>query len=233
MRWTRLRAPSSSSPTPPPVVPRRRRSPTRPSSCSEGRAARPSSPPRGSPGSRRCPSTRRRTTRGRPRSWPRRSRSTRQPERPLQPRLLRGACRAPDGRARAPHPLGGARPAGAGLGERRLRPRLDPRRGRLPDAARLLSGRVGPELGPCDQSRLLGRLEPGSLRRPKRRAGPLRQRAEPGLAEITVVAGIFPPLRHCPGATILGIRRLGVKRCRDEKHAISGRFLQSVDRAGN
>ena len=46
------------------------------------------------------------------------------------------------------------------LGERRLRPRLDPGRARVPREGREpgLGGRVGPKLGSRDQTGLLGRL---------------------------------------------------------------------------
>ena len=70
----------------------------------------------------------------------------------------------------------------------------------------------GPGARAADQPGLLGRLEPRSLRRAEGGAGAVGQRTESGLAEIAVIAGVFPPLGH-PGTTILGIPCLGVKRC--------------------
>ena len=161
--WMGLRAPSSSSPTPLAV---RRRPPSRtpPSSSSEGRAVRPSGPRRGIHGSRRCRSTRRRTTRGATAIMARAlERIEQAPTFSTTSPVFRGPCRAPGGRARAPHRSAELDPQVAGWASDDSRPRLDPRGGRLPDAARRLSGRVGAERGPRDQSRLLGRLEPGIL----------------------------------------------------------------------
>ena len=112
----------------------------------------------------------------------------RQPERPLQPRLLRGARGPARGRDRPPGPRRGARPARREWADDRPRSRLDQRRA--------LGGGVRAGLRAGDEPRLRRRLEPGRLRRPEGRAGAVRQGAQCLLAEIAVFAGNLSPLCH-------------------------------------
>ena len=113
-------------------------------------------------------------------------------------------CEALAGRARMrSHTSCGSRSATRTSRDGRARTPTSTRsgRGRFPAEAQLGRG-VGPERGPRDQPGLLRRLETRRLRRAKGRAGAVVQRAQTGLAEIAVAAGIFPPLGHRPGTTI-------------------------------
>ena len=114
------------------------------------------------------------------------------PSRGALARVLRGARRQARGRARAPRPDRRARLARARVGHVGHGPRLD--QGRA--LGGLLGGSVCPELRAGDQSRLLGRLEPGGFRRSERRARPVRQGTQCLLAKIAVFAGDLPPLCH-------------------------------------